>query len=80
MANHFEIPPNQKVTKFICFLYVIIRRMWLAPKVIFSNQVENKISAIITKPSKMLERTPYDNAINIIIVTFSTFLSKWWRV
>ena len=58
--NHFEIPPNQKVTKFICFLYVIIRRMWLAPTVIFSNQVENKILAVITKPSKMLERTlPY---------------------
>ena len=32
--------------------------MWLAPKVIFSNQVDNKILAIITKPSKMMERTP----------------------
>ena len=55
--NHFEIPPNQKVTKFICFLYIIIRVMWLAPKVILSNQVDNKILVIITKPSKMLERT-----------------------
>ena len=55
--NHFEIPPNQKVTKFICCLYIIIRAMWLAPKVILSNQVDNNILAIITKPSKMLERT-----------------------
>ena len=31
--------------------------MWLAPKVILSNQVDNKILVIITKPSKMLERT-----------------------
>ena len=56
-SNHFEIPPNQKVTKFNCFLYIIIRVMWLAPKVILSNQVDNKILVIITKPSEMLERT-----------------------
>ena len=31
--------------------------MKLAPEVILSNQVDNKILAIITKPSKMLERT-----------------------
>ena len=31
--------------------------MWLAPKVILSNQVDNKILAVITKPSKILERT-----------------------
>ena len=55
--NHFEIPPNQKLTKIICFLYIIIRVMWLAPKVILSNQVDNKILVIITKPSKMLEQT-----------------------
>ena len=30
--------------------------MWLAPKVFLSNQVDNKILAIITKPSKLLER------------------------
>ena len=36
LPNHFEIPPNQKVTKFICFLYIIIGLMWLAPKVFLS--------------------------------------------
>ena len=54
---HFEIPPNQKLNKFICFLYIIIRIMWLAPKDILSNQVETKILAHITKHSKILERT-----------------------
>ena len=51
--NHFEIPSNQKVFKFICFLYIIIRVMWLAPKAILSYQVDNQIIAIITKPSKL---------------------------
>ena len=54
---HFEILPNQKLNKFICFLYIMSRIMWLAPKDILSNQVENKILALITKPSKILERT-----------------------
>ena len=55
--NHFEILPNQKVTKFISLLYIIIRVMWLAPKVILLNHVDNKLFVIITKPSIMLERT-----------------------
>ena len=50
--NHFEILPNQQVTKFIFFLYIIIRLMWLAPEVILSNQVDNTILAIITDPQK----------------------------
>ena len=54
---HFEFPPNQKLTKFICFLYIIIRVTWLAPEDILSNQVDNKILALITKPSTILERT-----------------------
>ena len=41
----------------MCFLYIIIRVMWLEPKVILSNQADNKILAIITKPAKKLERT-----------------------
>ena len=70
--NHFEILPNQKVTKFISLLYIIIRVMWLAPKVILSNQVDNKIFVIITKPSIMLERTLKQTRINSY-----TLLSSW---
>ena len=41
--NRFDILPNQKVTKFISLLYIIIRVMWLAPKVILLNHVDNKL-------------------------------------
>ena len=40
--------------------------MWLAPKVILSNQVDNKIEVILTKPSKMLERTLKQEPVTII--------------
>ena len=83
-ANHFEIAPNQKVTKFICFIYIIIRVMLLAPKDILSNQVDNRILAIITKPSKIRERTlqHIKAGLQISLIDYGTFfktiIAAYW--
>ena len=50
--------------------------MWLAPKVIHSNQVDNRILAIITKPSKMLERTLFWEIVKMMNHRYDEECSK----
>ena len=61
-----------------CYIlsFIIIRVMWLAQKVIHSNQVDNKILAIITKPSKMLERTLFWEIVKMMNHRYGEECSK----